>query len=85
MPRIIVLHPGHDDAMAILLAAEPEIELCAITTVAGRAQEDDPQRARVCSVANMPVARGVAATPLPPAAGHRPRDPWRVRTRRAAL
>ena len=38
MPRKIIIDcdPGHDDAMAILLAhGSPEVELCAITTVAG--------------------------------------------------
>ncbi len=35
-PVIIDCDPGHDDAMALLLAlASPELELSAVTTVAG--------------------------------------------------
>jgi inosine-uridine nucleoside N-ribohydrolase len=35
-PVIIDCDPGHDDAMALLLAlASPELEVCAVTTVAG--------------------------------------------------
>ena len=35
-PVIIDCDPGHDDAMALLLAlASPELELAAVTTVAG--------------------------------------------------
>ena len=37
-PVIIDCDPGHDDAMAILLAlASPELEVVAVTTVAGNA------------------------------------------------
>ena len=36
MPLIIDCDPGHDDAMALMLAvASPELELTAVTTVAG--------------------------------------------------
>src|SRR5205807_575987 len=47
MPRKIILDcdPGHDDAMAILLAhGNPEIELLAITTVAGNQTLDKTLR-----------------------------------------
>ena len=46
-PIILDCDPGHDDALAITLAlARPELELLAITTVAGNAPLDghDPQR-----------------------------------------
>jgi inosine-uridine nucleoside N-ribohydrolase len=57
--------PGHDDAMAILLAAaSPEVELEAITTVAGNQTLDKVtlNARRVCSVAGLdiPIAAGRA-------------------------
>jgi inosine-uridine nucleoside N-ribohydrolase len=61
--------PGHDDAMAILLAAaSPVIELEAITTVAGNQTLDKTtlNARRVCSVAGIhrvPIAAG-CGTPL---------------------
>ena len=61
--------PGHDDAMAILLAAaSPAIELEAITTVAGNQTLDKVSlnARRVCSVAGIdrvPIAAG-RGTPL---------------------
>ncbi len=66
MPQKIILDvdPGHDDAMAILLAnAAPEIELLAITTVAGNQTlpKTTLNARRVCSQAgikNVPVAAG---------------------------
>lgn len=66
MTRKIILDcdPGHDDAMAILLAhGNPEIELLAITTVAGNQTLDKTSlnARRVCTVAgitNVPVAAG---------------------------
>src|SRR2546422_1190196 len=66
MPRKIILDcdPGHDDAMAILLAhGNPDIELVAITTVAGNQTLDKTSlnARRVCSVAgirDVPVAAG---------------------------
>ena len=69
--RLVVLYcdPGHDDAMAILLAAaSPAIELEAITTVAGNQTVDRVtlNARRVCSVAgidHVPIAAG-CATPL---------------------
>jgi inosine-uridine nucleoside N-ribohydrolase len=56
--------PGHDDAMAILLAAaSPALELLAITTVAGHQTLDKVtlNARRVCSVAgitDVPIAAG---------------------------
>src|SRR6266513_5673986 len=66
MARKIILDcdPGHDDAMAILLAhGNPEIELVAITTVAGNQTLDKTSlnARRVCTVAgirHVPVAAG---------------------------
>lgn len=61
---ILDCDPGHDDAMAILLAAaRPELELVAITTVAGnQAVEKVTLNARrVCTVAgirHVPIAAG---------------------------
>jgi inosine/uridine nucleosidase len=65
MRKIILdCDPGHDDAMAILLAhGSPEIELLAITTVAGNQTLDKTSlnARRVCTVArilDVPVAAG---------------------------
>jgi len=66
MPRKIIIDcdPGHDDAMAILLAhGNPEIELCAITTVAGNQtlEKTTLNARRICTVAGIteaPVAAG---------------------------
>jgi inosine/uridine nucleosidase len=66
MTRKIILDcdPGHDDAMAILLAhGNPEIELLAITTVAGNQTLDKTSlnARRVCTVAgvrDVPIAAG---------------------------
>jgi purine nucleosidase len=65
MPRKIILDcdPGHDDAMAILLAhGNPEIELLAITTVAGNQTLDKTSlnARRICTVAgvDVPIAAG---------------------------
>jgi purine nucleosidase len=66
MSRKVILDcdPGHDDAMAILLAhGNPEIELLAITTVAGNQTLDKTSlnARRVCTVAgitDVPVASG---------------------------
>ena len=65
-PRRVVLDcdPGHDDAMAILLAAaSPALDLVAITTVAGNQTLDKVtlNARRVCSVAgitHVPIAAG---------------------------
>ncbi|HXM55551.1 MAG TPA: nucleoside hydrolase [Candidatus Dormibacteraeota bacterium] len=66
MPRKVIIDcdPGHDDAMAILLAAaDPEIELLAITTVAGNQtlEKTTLNARRVCTVAGIrgvPIAAG---------------------------
>ncbi len=62
---ILDCDPGHDDAIAILLAAHhPDIELLAITTVAGNQSVDKTttNALKVCSLAdirNVPVAKGM--------------------------
>jgi inosine-uridine nucleoside N-ribohydrolase len=62
---ILDCDPGHDDAIAILLAAHhPEIELLAITTVAGNQslEKTTHNALKVCSLANIrnvPVAKGM--------------------------
>src|SRR5207237_7791147 len=66
MPRKIILDcdPGHDDAVAILLAhGSPEIELLAITTVAGNQTLDrttlNARRvATVAGIEGVPIAAG---------------------------
>ncbi len=63
---ILDCDPGHDDAIAILLAARhPAIELLAITTVAGNQSVEKTafNALRVCSLANIrdvPIAKGMA-------------------------
>ncbi len=62
---ILDCDPGHDDAIAILLAAHhPDIELLAITTVAGNQSVDKTtvNALKVCALADIrhiPVARGM--------------------------
>ena len=71
MPRRIILDcdPGHDDAIALLLAhGNPEIELAAVTTVAGNADIENVTRnalaiARIAGITGVPFAQG-AARPL---------------------
>jgi purine nucleosidase len=71
MPRTIVLDcdPGHDDAIAILLAhAHPGIDLAAVTTVAGNQTLPKVTRnalavATICGMTGVPIAAG-AAHPL---------------------
>jgi purine nucleosidase len=66
VPRKVILDcdPGHDDALAILLAhGSPEVELSAITTVAGNQTLDRTtlNARRVCTAARIrgvPVAAG---------------------------
>ena len=63
-PIVLDCDPGHDDALAILLAAAaPSLELLAITTVAGNQSLDKTtlNARRVCSVAGIegvPIAAG---------------------------
>lgn len=66
MPRKIILDcdPGHDDAVAILLAhGSPELELLAITTVAGNQTLEKVTRnalavATVAGITGVPIAAG---------------------------
>src|SRR5216684_7285721 len=70
---ILDCDPGHDDAIAILLAAHhPEIDLLAITTVAGNQSVEKTTRnaLKVCSLANIrqvPIAMGMDRPLLRPA------------------
>ncbi|HWD81937.1 MAG TPA: nucleoside hydrolase [Kribbella sp.] len=63
-PLILDCDPGHDDALAILLAAaDPAVELLAVTTVAGNQTVDKcTLNARrvlaLAGVSSVPVARG---------------------------
>ena len=69
MPRKIILDcdPGHDDAIAILLAAgSPEIQLLGITTVAGNQTLDKTtlNARRVCTAAgitDVPICAGCSS------------------------
>lgn len=69
MPRKIILDcdPGHDDAVAMLLAhGSPEIELLAITTVVGNQTLDKVTRnaravAHVLGITGVPIAAGCAS------------------------
>src|SRR4051794_40396176 len=69
IPSILDCDPGHDDAVALLLAAaSPVLDLRAVTTVAGNGTiENVTRNARaVCTLAgirDVPVAAG-AARPL---------------------
>ena len=66
MPRKVLLDcdPGHDDAVALLLAhASPQIELLAVTTVAGNQTLPKVTRnalavARVGGITDVPFAAG---------------------------
>ncbi len=72
MQKIILdCDPGHDDAIAILLAAgNPNIELLGITTVAGNQTLEKVTRnaQAVCQVAgiDVPIARGASAPLVTP-------------------
>jgi purine nucleosidase len=75
VPRKIVLDcdPGHDDAIALLLAhGSPEVELLAVTTVAGNQTLEKVTRnalatARVGGIRGVPFAAGCARPLLRPA------------------
>src|SRR6195952_5969893 len=66
MPRKIILDcdPGHDDAIALLLAhGSPEIDLLAVTTVVGNQTLEKVTRnalsfARVAQITGVPFAAG---------------------------
>src|SRR5260370_7844582 len=70
---ILDCDPGHDDAIAILLAGHhPEIDLVAITTVSGNQSLDKTTHnaLKVCSLANLrhiPIASGMDLPLLRPA------------------
>src|SRR5690349_1631416 len=72
-PVIIDCDPGHDDAMALMLAvASPELELSAVTTVAGNQtiEKVTANAIRVLDVAgrpDIPVAAGADRALLHPA------------------
>src|SRR5262245_54905860 len=72
-PVIIDCDPGHDDAMALLLAlASPELEVSAVTTVAGNQTLDKvtDNAIKVLDVANaqhIPVAAGAGRALIHPA------------------
>ena len=87
-PIILDCDPGHDDAIALLLAlASPELELLGVTTVTGN-QTLDKTTANALRVlefagrADIPVAAG-AETPAHARAVRRRARPRRKRARRA--
>jgi len=67
IPIVIDCDPGHDDAIAILLAlASPEVELIGVTTVAGNQTLDKTTRNALVTLelagrSDIPVAVGAAA------------------------
>jgi inosine-uridine nucleoside N-ribohydrolase len=67
IPIVIDCDPGHDDAMAILLAlASPEVELVGVTTVAGNQTLDKTTRNALVTLevggrSDVPVAAGADA------------------------
>src|SRR5690349_21970394 len=67
VPIVIDCDPGHDDAIAILLAlASPEVELAGVTTVAGNQTLDKTTRnalvtLEVAGRSDIPVAVGAEA------------------------
>jgi pyrimidine-specific ribonucleoside hydrolase len=72
MPVVMDVDPGHDDALAILLAyARPEIDLRAITVVAGnqtlpKTLRNCLQLCTVAGITDVPIAAGAAAPMLRP-------------------
>lgn len=75
VPVILDCDPGHDDALAILLAAaNPRVDLLAVTTVAGNQTLDKCtlNARRVCTVA------GITGVPIAAGANRPLRRPQRV-------
>ena len=72
VPIIIDCDPGHDDALALMLAAgDPAVELLAITTVAGNQtlEKTTLNARRVCTAAGItgvPIAAGCAGPLVQP-------------------
>ena len=74
MPRRIILDcdPGHDDAIALILAhGNPEIDLAAITVVAGNQTIDNVTRnalatATVAGITGVPIAAGAHRSLIEP-------------------
>ena len=67
-PVIIDCDPGHDDAMALLLAlASPELELVAVTTVAGN-QTLEKVTANAIRVLDVVGAHATSRSPRAPTA-----------------
>jgi pyrimidine-specific ribonucleoside hydrolase len=72
MPVVMDVDPGHDDALAILLAyARPEIDLRAITVVAGnqtlpKTLRNCLQLCTVAGITDVPIAAGAGAPMLRP-------------------
>jgi pyrimidine-specific ribonucleoside hydrolase len=72
IPVVMDVDPGHDDALAILLAyARPEIDLRAITVVAGnqtlpKTLRNCLQLCTVAGITDVPVAAGAAVPMLRP-------------------
>ena len=67
-PVIIDCDPGHDDAMALMLAlASPELEVSAVTTVAGN-QTLDKVTANAIRVLDVVQARATSRSPRGPTA-----------------
>ena len=67
IPVILDCDPGHDDALAIILAAfDPRIELLAITTVAGNGpiEKVTENALKICALVGIkiPVAKGAATS-----------------------
>jgi hypothetical protein len=87
VPIIIDCDPGHDDVVAIWLAAgHPDIDLRAITTVAGNGNlEHTTLNARVATtvagIGGVPVSAG-AAEPLLWWCGRGSPSPWSASTSR---
>src|SRR5205814_8123614 len=67
IPIVIDCDPGHDDAIAILLAlASPEVELVGVTTVAGNQTLDKTTRNALVTLeiagrSDIPVVAGAGA------------------------